>query len=74
MEKIIKVGTIEVQERSCMVGFNVYCELSTMSCMEITHNTLYKLLDSATGVKQDGNAIVFKQGIVEFRAYPRVKE
>jgi hypothetical protein len=72
MEKIIKVGNVEVIKGLCLVEFNVYCELDEMKPMSVSHHKLYELLDTSTEVKKISNStngISFKQGIIKFEAY-----
>jgi len=79
-EKIIRVGKVNVSQGSCSVAFNVSIGQGGSSfqfqSFEMTHNTLYKLLDTATNVKtvDDGKTskfVTFNQGIVEFEVYTK---
>lgn len=80
MEKLIRVGKVDVSQRSCTVSFNVNIGMEGNSfqhqAAEMTHNTLYKLLETATNVKavDDGKTskfVTFKQGVVEFEVYTK---
>lgn len=83
MEKIIRIGGVDVKERSCSVAFNagIYHEgsLMTIQNLEFTHNTLYKLLETATEVKayipkENEDTTKFctlKQGEIEFHIYTK---
>lgn len=71
MEKYIRVNGIEIQKGLCTVAFNIWSEYGNKA---ITHNDLYKLLDTATDVKEineedNSKFVSFKQGIVQFEVY-----
>lgn len=81
MEKIIRVGGVDVVQRSCTVAFNALLSFDGSSLghqtVELTHNALYKLLETAKDVKayspkkgeETTRFCSFKQGEVEFNVY-----
>lgn len=80
LKKIIRVGGVDIEQSSCMVAFNARINMDGNSLVEqsaeLTHNKLYKLLETATDVKevQEANTskfVTFKHGVVEFEVYAR---
>ena len=71
VQKIIKVGSMEIEKGVCVVDFNL---VSSVGRQEITHNLAYKILDSEhTGnVKiENDNMISFKHGIISMELYKK---
>ena len=80
MEKIIRINGINVKERLCTVDFYIESDLDYSFAVSITHGQMYKLLDTATEIKEtkDYKALnqhfaEFKQGIILFKAFVKEK-
>lgn len=82
LKKIIRVGEVDIEQASCSVAFNAQIKMEGCSLVhqhaELTHNSLYKLLETATNVKavNDGKTskfVTFNQGLVEFEVYRKEK-
>lgn len=76
MKKVIMVGTLPVEERSCMVNYALQMAIADGSydnSRTITDSELYKLLESATDVElnRSESRFYWSHGPVKFRAWKK---
>lgn len=83
MERIIRIGGVDVKQGSCTVAFSAIMEYDggflTTQNIELTHNKLYNLLETAKEVKsynpkkgeETTKFCVLTQGEIEFHVYVR---